>query len=386
MTIRSRVSAAAWALAVLCAAGPALSQAPPEVPRAVDRSLDKTSYVELAKQWKEYIDEHGETADALVNLGMAYDYSEEHDAAVTAARRAVELGPDNPKALAFLGKMLATYVGDRAAALEVLEHCRKVAPGYGYGLTMLATTHLFRGELSEADEVFKTVFDQRIISRPLQDYAYNTLVGLPEGAVLITSGDNDTFPTLALQAGMDFRTDVVVLNRALMNVPEYAKAEFERHPEIAPDYDIDAHEVKMVDGQPTLLSNALSRAIVAEHKAPVYFTASAGGMTYHGYKLEVQVEGVNLRAAGKGLSVEESARLFLDTYRLDSATDWSVPWSLAPNEAMLLTNYVAAMITLAEEKGIKEATRDPLLEEASRIAKFHEMDRMSMIIEKLQKK
>jgi len=362
-----------------------LSQAPPPVPRLTDRSLDKASYVELAKQWKEYIDERGETADALVNLGMAYDYSDEHDAAVVAARRAVELGPDNPKALAFLGKMLATYVGDRAAALEVLEHCREVAPEYGYGLTMLATTHLFRGELSEAQEVFKTIFDQRIISRPLQDYAYNMLVGLPEGSVLITSGDNDTFPPLALQAGMDLRTDVVVLNRSLLNVPEYAKAEFERHPEIASDYDIDAHEVKMVDGVPTLLSKALVRAMVEEHKAPIYLTASAGG-DYHGYHPEVHVEGINLRTAEKGLSREESARLFLDTYRLDSATDWSVPWSLAPNEARLISNYVAAMIKLAGEKGIKSETRGRLLEEASRIAEFHEMDRMLAVIEKMQKK
>jgi hypothetical protein len=384
MTIRSRVSAAACALAILCAAGPALSQAPPPVPRLAEQSLDPASYVELARQWKEYIEENGETPDALVNLGMAYDYSEEHDAAVVAARRAVELGPDDPKALAFLGKMLATYVGDRAAALEVLEHCREVAPGYGYGLTMLATTHLFRGELSEADGVFKTIFDQRIISRPLQDYAYNMLVGLPQGAVLITSGDNDTFPPLALQAGMDFRTDVVVLNRSLLNVPEYAKAEFERHPEIAPDYDIDAHEVKTVDGVPTLLSKALVRAMVEEHMAPIYLSASAGG-DYHGYKPEVHVEGVDLRTAEKGLSAEESARLFLETYRLDSATDWSVPWSLAPNEARLLANYVAAMIRLAEEKGVGKETRRRLLDEASRIAAFHHMDRMSLTIEKMQK-
>lgn len=374
-------------VAVLLVAGAAAAQKPPEVPRLVDRHLDDASYVELAKQWKAYIDQNGETPEALVNLGLAYDYSEEHDAALTAARRAVELGPDDPAALAFLGKMLTTWKSDEEAAIEVLEHCREVAPDYRPGLESLAATYLRRGEFREANDVFKAMFDQRVLARPLQDFAYNLLVGLPQDAVLITGGDNDTFPPLALQAGMDFRTDVIVLNRSLLNLPSYCKALFDAHPGIRPDYDVDAHEVKMVDGQPTILANAVLRQMITEGKAPLYFAASADYDRY-GFDPEGELEGLDLRVAGKGkeMGAEKSAKLFLDSYRLDSATDWNFAWSVFPTVGKLMQNYVVAMIKLAQEKGVDKETRSLLLERAAAIADFHEMDRWSITIEKLQKK
>ena len=376
------------ALFVCSLAGTAVAQPeekPQPVPRLVDRSLDKASYAELARQWKEYIEKNGETVEALVNLGMAHDYSNSAEAALTAARRAAELGPDDPLALWFLGRMLATYKADDDAALEALEHCREVAPDYERCLTMLAVTYLRRGDLTEAEDVFKSIFDRRIISRPLQDYAYNTLVGLPEGAVIISWGDHDTVPVLALQAGMDFRRDVIVLNCSLLNLPSYAEAYFDRYPKIRPEYNIEAHEVKMVDGRPTTLADALITKLIEESKAPVYLTASAAGVGQFNQR-ETYLEGMNMRAARKGLSPEESARLFLTTYRLDSATDWTIPWSLAPSEAHLMINYVTSIIKLVDMKGVSGETRTRLLDKASAIAEFHEMDRLTPHIRTLRKK
>ena len=385
MSVRQRMVVLACMLLIVWSAVPALSQ-PQSVPRLTERQLDKASYVTLAKEWKQYIETNGETADALVNLGMAYDYSEELEAAVIAGRRAVEVEPDNPKALAFLGKMLATYVGDEENALKLLERCKEVAPDYENGLTMLATVYMRRGELEESDEVLKTVFKQSVISRPLQDYAYNLLVGLPLGAVLVTGGDSDTFPTLALQAGMDFRKDVVVVNRSLMNLAPYAKAVFERHPATKPEYNIDEHTTTITpQGETTLLSNKLVEKMIEEKKTPVFFAASAN-YEYFGFDPEVHIEGINLRASEGGLSAEESARLFLDTYRMDSATDWNFAWSLVPSVSHLLRNYVSSMIKLAEADGMTKETRSSLLDRASAIAKFHDMTKMSYYIKSLQKK
>lgn len=381
MTIRPTVLIAAL---LLLAAGPSLAQ-PERVPRLTERHLDKASYVELARQWKAWIDEHGETADALVNLGMAYDYSEELDAAVVAARRAVELGPDNPEALHFLGKMLSTYVDDQDEARKILTHCREVAPQFEPGLTTLAVVHMRQGDFDEAMRVFKTVFDQRVIAPPLQDFAYNMLVGLPEGAVLITSGDNDTFPPLALQAGMKLRPDVIVVNRSLMNDPTYVKAIFTKHPEIEPEYDIDTHEVKLDDeGNYTLLSNVLLEKMIEAQKRPIHIAATAA-FEYHGYEPGEAIEGITLRTTSNGLSAEESAQLILNEYRLDSATDWNYPWSLIPTVSKLMQNYVTSMAKLAEYDGIRTDTRSRLLDRALEIAEFHEFDRLTRYVKSLQK-
>jgi hypothetical protein len=42
---------------------------------------------------------------------------------------------------------------------------------------------------------------------------------LPENAVLITNGDMDTFPAMAVQETEGFRTDVTVVERGLLNLP-----------------------------------------------------------------------------------------------------------------------------------------------------------------------
>ncbi|MEW5875504.1 MAG: DUF2723 domain-containing protein [Candidatus Zixiibacteriota bacterium] len=52
-----------------------------------------------------------------------------------------------------------------------------------------------------------------------EDYAVNTLNGLPENAILFTNGDNDTWPVWYMQAAHGLRPDVSVLNMPLMNTP-----------------------------------------------------------------------------------------------------------------------------------------------------------------------
>lgn len=378
-----RIPIACAALALL-AAGAALAQ-PQEVPPRSVRGLDRASYVSLARQWRAWIDEHGETPSALVNLGMAYEYTDEKEAATKAARRAVALGPDDARALTFLGKMLMVFADSPDSAVTILEHCRAIAPDYGYGLTMLASLYLRRGELDRADGVFRDVFERRVYAAPLQDYAYNMLIGLPEGAVLLTNGDNDTFPVLALQAGKGLRPDVIVLNYSLLELPAYAEAEFARHPGITPDYDVAGHRVRMVDGKPTLLSTALVKRLIAEGKAPVYIAASVPSDRYD-FAPQARIEGINLRASGKGLEPEAAARLFLDAYRLDSATDWSQPWDLAPSQAKLMGNYVAAMAWTVQEKGVSKDVRDRLLDRAEAIADFHGFTAMAYTVAELRKR
>jgi tetratricopeptide (TPR) repeat protein len=355
------------------------SAEPPSVPRITERALDQASYVRLAKEWKKYIAERGETATALVNLGTAYWYSGEKEAALIAGRRAVEIAPEDPDALAFLGSLLGTYGDDPQSAMKLLERCVEIAPDHKYGLFTLAAIHLKGGDLAEADEVLKAVFDQRIFASPLEDFGYNLLVGLPQGAVLVTNGDSDTFSCLALQAGMSFRTDVAVVNRHLLRAPGYAEAMFERYPAIRPGREIAVDEVS---SDPA----AVLRAMVEEGKAPVYFACS---VPLHdlGFEPDLTLEGLSYRSLKKGLTAEESARLVLDKYRLDSATDWGFAWDIVPSVSKMMTNYPACMIKLAQGKGVSRETRERLLERASAIAEFHNMDSsMLRYIESLEKK
>jgi hypothetical protein len=61
------------------------------------------------------------------------------------------------------------------------------------------------------------------------DYAKNLLASARKNAILITGGDNDTFPVWALQSVYRYRTDVTNLNLSLANADWYLKEMRDRH-------------------------------------------------------------------------------------------------------------------------------------------------------------
>lgn len=365
-------------LVFVAGAVPAVSQ-PQPVPRLSVRGLDRASYVELARQWKEYMGKNGETVVGLTNLGLAYEYCGEMEAAVAAARRAYEIGPDDPRALSYLGRLLAKQEGDVGGALELLLRCRELAPDDTDGLETLAVVYLRRGELEKAGETFGLMMERGMIPRPLQDYAYNMLAGLPEGAVLITNGDTDTFAPLALQARRGFRTDVVVVNRHLLNLDSYAEAVYKL---LSPD----GFQKPVIPAHVQRPSDTIMKSMIDDDNIALYFAAS---VAIHQLEFEpdLVVDGMNLRTSKKGLSAEESALLFLDTYRLDSATDWNYAWDLYPSASDMVTNYVSCMARIVYERGgLSPETQKKLLAKALEIAEFHNMDRLESFLTSLQKK
>jgi hypothetical protein len=56
-----------------------------------------------------------------------------------------------------------------------------------------------------------------------EDYARNMLIVLPEHAIILTNGDNDTFPLWCLQYSENFRKDITVLNIPLINTNWFIK-------------------------------------------------------------------------------------------------------------------------------------------------------------------
>ncbi len=76
-------------------------------------------------------------------------------------------------------------------------------------------------------------YNSQEFSPGLLHYSYNVLMSLSRGGVLLTFGDNDSFPIWILQDVLGIRTDVTVFNVPLLSIPTYRERLFNKH-QIAP--------------------------------------------------------------------------------------------------------------------------------------------------------
>jgi hypothetical protein len=64
------------------------------------------------------------------------------------------------------------------------------------------------------------------MSSSILSYNYNVLMSIKPNGVILTFGDNDTFPLWLLQDALGIRQDVTVLNMSFLCIPDYSKKIF----------------------------------------------------------------------------------------------------------------------------------------------------------------
>lgn len=82
---------------------------------------------------------------------------------------------------------------------------------------------LRRGRIDMADTALRYLVRTGFLTPTLLAYNRWMLRHLPRNALLITNGDMDTYPALAVQLVEGFRRDVVLVNQSLLNTPWYQR-------------------------------------------------------------------------------------------------------------------------------------------------------------------
>lgn len=115
--------------------------------------------------------------------------------------------------------------GNNFAEIAHIKKCEELGVGRVEHLSDLIVYAEITGDKSKRNKYALEWFNSDENSPGMMYYNYNVLSGLKENAILLTNGDNDTYPAWMLQA-QGYRNDILVLNTSLMNIQTYRDSIF----------------------------------------------------------------------------------------------------------------------------------------------------------------
>jgi len=176
---------------------------------------DTDTYGRLERLWKDYNDAYpSEFAYANWMYAARYAGDDKYPDLLDAG---LEQYPSNPTLL-YLKSMLTD---DADATRKYLERAIAIDPTFTDPWFSLAVEYMRSGDEEKVDLALRHLLESGTIADEIMDYNYNVLVGLEPNAILVTNGDNDTYPAWILTRILGVRSDITIVNRSLLNTDWY---------------------------------------------------------------------------------------------------------------------------------------------------------------------
>ena len=177
---------------------------------------------------EEAVQQESQNPDAHAWLAETYRRLQQTDQAIGSARQALELDACHGFAHTVLAWAYNPLYGswEQASADTTWYHllraaqCDSADGNVWIGIWVEA---IRRGERDLEKKALRVFMDTEFFTPALLAYNRWMLRHLPKSALLLTNGDMDTYPAVALQEVEHFRTDVLVVNRSLLNTAWYAR-------------------------------------------------------------------------------------------------------------------------------------------------------------------
>lgn len=186
---------------------------------------DTDTYAKLAQLWSEYYREFP-SEYAYANWMYATRYARDKDYSRLLAEGVREY-PANPTLL-YLKALEHCGLSHDLEGRQYLERAIALDPDFADPWFVLLTHYMEEGDEEQFRLALRRLLESGVITDEVMDFNHNMLVSLEENAILITNGDNDTYPGWILTCLLNIRPDVSVVNRSLLNTEWYPLYVIER--------------------------------------------------------------------------------------------------------------------------------------------------------------
>jgi len=179
---------------------------------------DDATYATLESLWADYAKVYP-SEYAYANWTYAARYAGDKKYPVM-LDNALEKYPSNPillylKATSILGKTNETE------GQEFLEKAISIDPNFIDPWFSLVPYYMAAEKSEKVDVALRKILESGVINDEIMDYNYNMLIGLEDNAIIITNGDNDTYPGWIMTRILNIRPDIAIVNRSLLNTDWY---------------------------------------------------------------------------------------------------------------------------------------------------------------------
>ncbi len=199
-----------------CTAGEIIR--PQEIKSMRQVIYDKETYVKLADLWKKYFDAYpSEYAYANWMYASRYAGDEKY---WDKLNEGLKKYPANPTLL-YLKSMEFRGVENDDEGRKFLERAVAIDPDYTDPWFSLVTHYMEAGDKERLEMAYRNLLSKGVITDDIMDYNYNMLLSMDKNGILITNGDNDTYPGWILTTLLKVRPDIKIVNRSLLNTTWY---------------------------------------------------------------------------------------------------------------------------------------------------------------------
>ena len=176
--------------------------------------------------FKTAAEETGAGSEAFAYLAETYRRIGMREEALETAEKSLEIDPCNSFAHVTLSYLYNPMYGDwewadREKAWSHIQKGIECNPDDGNIWLAAWTEAIYRKDREIESKSLKMLVDTGFLTPAILAFNRWMLQHLPQDAILLTNGDMDTYPAVALQETEGFRNDVTVMNYSLLNTRWY---------------------------------------------------------------------------------------------------------------------------------------------------------------------